>query len=118
MAAEAESGSPFKAEVAPNDTGLIGSYTKGGRERVQRRAAISAGENWKQQEQLLKVKAKKCLFQESNRTTFKSTMNTVARLLDSWSCETNTLFLRSVKASEVCTRALGVLGVKAVFGLL
>ncbi|GAQ88286.1 Histone H3 (Lys9) methyltransferase SUV39H1/Clr4 [Klebsormidium nitens] len=53
MAAEADNGSTL-AEVAPNDTSLIGSYTKGGRERVQRRAAISAGHNWKQQEQLLK----------------------------------------------------------------
>lgn len=58
-------------EVAANETALIGNFTKGGRERVQRRAALSDGTRLKQQEQLPQV-----LHADQPITSFEYQMST------------------------------------------
>jgi hypothetical protein len=59
MAVVTEHGEPSAVRDAADESGLMASFTKGGRERVRRKAAISAGHHLRVHEQVMQVRIPK-----------------------------------------------------------
>jgi hypothetical protein len=56
MAAVTEHGKPYDVRDAADESALMATFTKGGRERVRRKAAISAGHHLRVHEQVMLVR--------------------------------------------------------------